>query len=86
MGQDHRSQALKDLGIRTWRGAAMFGLQVFGALLPVLVGVKLVGGMLGITSVSDKSWWWVPVSAIAPAFGMFVAVSLIAEVQKLGNR
>ena len=86
MGQDHRSQALKDLGIRTWRGAAMFGLQVFGALLPVLVGVKLVGGMLGIMSVADKSWLWVLLSAIGPALGIFVAVALIAEIQRLGNR
>lgn len=86
MGQDNRSQALKDLGIRTWRGAAMFGVQVFVALLPVLSGVKLVGSMLGIRSVAEKSWWLVLFSAVGLAFSTFVAVALMAEAQKLRDR
>lgn len=86
MEQDHSSRALKDLGVRTWRGAAMFGFHVFAILLPVLVGLKLVGGKIGIVSVADKSWWLVLLSAIGPAFGMFIAVALIAEVQQLGYR
>jgi len=86
MKPDYRSPALRSLGVRTWRGAAMFGLQVFAILLPVLVGVKLVGGMLGISTIADKSWSLVLLSAIGPAFGMFVAVALIAEVQRVGNR
>lgn len=85
MKQDYRSPALQSLGVRTWRGAAMFGIQVFAVLLPVLMGVKLVGSMLGIAAVADKRWSLVLLSAIGPAFGMFVVVALIAEVQRLGN-
>lgn len=86
MEEDIRSQVLKDLGVRTWRGAAMFGLQVVAILLPVLVGIKLAGSMFGVASVADRSWWWVLLSAIGPAFGLFVAVALIAEAQKLAHK
>lgn len=86
MDQDHRSQALKDLGVRTWRGAAVLGLHFFAILLPVLVGVKLIGGMFGLTALADKSWWLILLAPIAPAFGLFIAVALIAEAQKLASK
>lgn len=64
----------------------MFGLQIFAILLPVLMGLKLVGGMLGFPSDADKSWWRVLLSAIGPGFGMFIAVALTGELQKLRKR
>lgn len=86
MDQDHRSQALKDLGVRTWRGAAVLGLQFFALLLTVLVAMKLIGPMLGIVSFVDKSWLFILLSPLASAFGLFVAVALIAEAQRLASK
>lgn len=86
MNQDHRSPALQSLGVRTWRGAAVLGFQFFALLLTVLVAIKLVGPMLGIASFIDKSWLFVLLAPIAPAFGLFIAVAAIAEAQKLASK
>lgn len=86
MEADHRSPALQSLGVRTWRGAAVFGVQVFGSLLLVLAGLKLVGPMLGIESINDKPWSSILLFAFGPAAGIFVAVALIATVQQLAKK
>jgi Fe2+ transport system protein B len=81
MEQDNRSPSLQSLGVRTWRGAAIFGLQVFAILLPVSVAIKIIGDILGIGPVAEKSWAYVLLSAVAPAFGIFIAVAFHAHLQ-----
>ena len=86
MKQDRRSPALRSLGVRTWRGAAIFGVQSLAILLPVPIIMKVVGGMLGIRAIVELSWWSILVSPIASAFGLFVAVAIYTEFQNLLNK
>lgn len=86
MEQDRRSPSLQNLGVRTWRGAAMFGLQAFAFFLPVLIAVKIIGSMLGVEAIVVFSWSQVGLAPIASAVGLFIAVAFHAYMQNLMNK
>ena len=81
MNKDRRHPTLTALGVRTWRGAAMFGLQALAIFLPAVITVKIIGDMLMIAAIVEKSWVEVLIAAVAPAIGIFVWLTVITWVQ-----
>lgn len=82
MKQDGRSQSLKDLGIRTLRGAAIFAVKYFVVCLVAVVLTKIVGEWLTVPRVVELSWLDLLLAPIASSLGMFGAVAFYTEAQK----
>lgn len=86
MNEDRRSQALKDLGVRTWRGAAIFGLQALALFLPIAIIMKVIGEILGLEAIVSMSWWRVLFTPIKAAASLFIAVAIYTWLHNLMNK
>lgn len=66
-----QSYALRELGVRSWRGALILAAQFAAGILVVYIALKVAG-------LIKSPWLVVLLAPLGPAFGIFVVVSLYA--------